>query len=84
MSDSRHEIGGVDLLPFLAGALVSIAYLLWPDGVLDVPLTSITIGALLRMIAAGYLAFVAILILLNELIDNHRYYEHLRDRRDSY
>ena len=42
----------------LLGTGGALAYLIWPHGITDVPLASVTIGAYLRLIASAVVALV--------------------------
>lgn len=56
MSDEDYKIGArIFFLIFCAG-LGAGAYLIWPDGITDLPLAAITLGALLKAIGSALMA----------------------------
>ena len=50
----------------LLGIGCAIAYWIWPPGIMDVPLASVTVGTFLRMLASGVIAliFLGVAVLL--------------------
>jgi hypothetical protein len=56
----KAQWGGRTLAAVLLGIGWAAAFWVWPDGITDLPLAAIRLGAFLRAIASGVIAFLAL------------------------
>lgn len=67
------RITGYVYAVFVMAIGFGIAYALWPDGVTDTPLSSITFGALLRALGSIAVGIVTIVVGVYEFVDSASY-----------